>query len=944
MELREAILQKTDGGKDVLLFLYPGTEEYFGSRKCFRVRPEDDTPSASYKWREDRWLFNDFGDGQANRGKAMDCFAAWMERNDCTFSEAMKQIAAQWNVADERGKTPSLYGWEEETAPTDAREGEWLFRLRAFTDAEVKLFCPNATESLLKQLGWECIDRCGWVKGGKVGWKVSTPSYPMFRRRCETDGAPFYKVYFAKDPDKSKRFRHWPNDGKRAKYIHGLAEVQRLYAERNAEKEAELHNQPGKEDAPFKEEKLPEVVICSGERDAVCAWAMGYPAVWFNSECEDVEGEQMAVLRKYAKTIYNIPDLDTTGVAEGRKKALAFRSVRTVWLPDSLREQRDWRGKAKKDLRDWFGDKGRKKQEFDNLLEGAVCTDFLYEVWNEKKKMYTYTVMPTRLLEFLRLMGYHTLHDETAMDARFVHIDGHIVKEVWPRDVSSFVMGWARRKNLTEQERDALINSPCMTPAKLSNLQEIDPDFTAHGYGWQLFYGKDKCYKVTGAGISMAEDQESFVWENKVAEATADVGKEFFTVARKEDGTWGIKINDLSSPFFCYLINTARVHWRKEMEQRFGEDEEARKAYAATHRFCIDGESLTEEEVAEQMQNLVNKLFVVGYLCHRHKESSRAWAVIAMDNTVRPDGGSNGGTGKTVFFSVLKNFLKVVQFDGKQKDVVSDPHQYEEVDRHTDLIFVDDCHQFFRVEKYFSLITGGIPINVKHKKRYTLEFSESPKIAFSTNYPQMDLDDSTLRRLVYLTFSDYYHTRSPKNDYRETRRVHDDFGYDLYGEKYGQELRDADFSFIMQCTRFYLNVMQTMSVPIQPNLGNVEKRRVLAVLGYVFMTWANEYFAPEGGHLDTQLVRAEVYNSYLSELSDKKREKISPQQFLENLRMYAEYTPWISCLNPKAMCGKDGRMIKTVGGVTQECLYMRSMKAATSGEAVKEAVQETLPF
>ena len=88
---------------------------------------------------------------------------------------------------------------------------------------------------------------------------------------------------------------------------------------------------------------------------------------------------------------------------------------------------------------------------------------------------------------------------------------------------------------------------------------------------------------------------------------------------------------------FGYVINTSRLYWRKEIEEAFATRGE-RKAYHEAHRFDIAGQGLNAEEIREQKLNLINKIFSIGYMLHRHKDPSRAWAPQAMDNKIGSDG------------------------------------------------------------------------------------------------------------------------------------------------------------------------------------------------------------------------------------------------------------------------------------------------------------------
>jgi hypothetical protein len=97
--------------------------------------------------------------------------------------------------------------------------------------------------------------------------------------------------------------------------------------------------------------------------------------------------------------------------------------------------------------------------------------------------------------------------------------------------------------------------------------------------------------------------------------------------------TWDIDIHEHASNIFRYLINTSRVHWRKDLEYSLDhlDDEDAGK-YRLEHLFDIAGPNLDPAEIVEQKQNLINKIFAIGYILHRYKSPSRAWSPYAMDN------------------------------------------------------------------------------------------------------------------------------------------------------------------------------------------------------------------------------------------------------------------------------------------------------------------------
>src|SRR5690606_26049655 len=77
---------------------------------------------------------------------------------------------------------------------------------------------------------------------------------------------------------------------------------------------------------------------------------------------------------------------------------------------------------------------------------------------------------------------------------------------------------------------------------------------------------------------------------------------------------------------------------------------EEQEAYKQRNKFTVKGENLTADERYDQVLHLVNKMYAFGYMVHRYKPASDPWIVMGMDDTPNKDGGSHGGSGKSIFF------------------------------------------------------------------------------------------------------------------------------------------------------------------------------------------------------------------------------------------------------------------------------------------------------
>ena len=187
-------------------------------------------------------------------------------------------------------------------------------------------------------------------------------------------------------------------------------------------------------------------------------------------------------------------------------------------------------------------------------------------------------------------------------------------------------------------------------------------------------------------------------------------------------------------------------------------------------------------------------------------------------------------------------------------------------------------------------------VNPKGLTPYTIPFSESPKFLFSTNYVPGDFDASSDARMLYVTFSDYYHQRTAENPfgYQESRTIYDDFQKNLFDSFYTEEEWNADLNLLMQCEQFYLSIA-SKPVKILPPMQNIIQRKLKTEMGTQFEEWATTYFAPDGPNVNKQLIRKVVYETYLKDCPGTKD---AMKRFTLRLKAFAKWAPWIYALKP----------------------------------------------
>lgn len=110
----------------------------------------------------------------------------------------------------------------------------------------------------------------------------------------------------------------------------------------------------------------------------------------------------------------------------------------------------------------------------------------------------------------------------------------------------------------------------------------------------------------------------------------------------------------------------------------------------------------------------------------------------------------------------------------------------------------------------------------------------------------------------------------------------------------------------MQCCAWYLTLVDKPD-KIQSPMHNIMIRKHKADMGANFEEWANSYFAPESGHLNTFIVREKAYYDFKSFSGVN---KITTQSVTKKLKAFVQLCPWIEELNPECYCNASGRILR----------------------------------
>ncbi len=918
----EAILAQTNGGLTIIEDYYPELKGLSTNQK-FKRRKEEKTASCSLKeTKEGTWLVCDWGEWE----KPKNAIGVCMVEDNLTFGEACKKLAKLYNIEYQGVNHTAKPKIDKRPKRPEEKENTYSFEYKdELSKNELAVIGPRVTNDIAKRFKLKAVKSYQFVTKNEVILTTSTDDYPIL----VYDFGDWQKIYQPKSADKSYRFRY--AGGRPKDYVFGLEDA--VILKTKIEKEV-MKNAEDEEKIKDKDLKIDDLILCSGDRDALNVASLGYAVIWLNSETANLSPELYKKICGLANNIYNLPDIDSTGVKQAIKLGLQYLDLKTIWLPSYLKDVKDWRGNYCSDFSDFIKLKydPKKPQNFIKSFKKSISNALPMRFWEEEKTekgtKYHYNIVYAE--HFLRCQGFYRMETPYEKDEYcYVHLENNVIRKTTPNKIEFFVNKFLEDRQLPIRLRNMVKKTTYLKDSMLCKLPIIEPNLKDHDAKTQYWFFKRNTLKITADGVEVFKNAavDKMVMEDKVIDhpktiSEAKFVKSFeekhFNIVYDKSGNLDIQILKKNNHFLNFLINTSRIHWRKELEDSYKPNQEKEAAqYFKKNKFNIAGSNLNEDEILEQKLHLINKIYAIGYMFHKYKNKSKPWFVFGIDNKQADIGESHGGSGKSLIIDYLKIILKnQFPIPGRSKKAIESEFLFDGVDYNTGYIFIDDMGMYFPFNQFFSDITGSMRVRPLHSKAHNIEYKDSPKMAGTSNYPPQNLDPSTLRRILFMVNSDYYHSNRD-NEYKQDRPVSADFdGRNLFDDFTEEELNDV-IVFWSQCLQFFLK----HDKKIDPPMGMVRKRSLMAEMGDVLRNWAEVYFNHETGRLDTIVSRSEAWDDYRKVSGGKK----SANGFKKGIKAFCEFKGYV--FNPKELLSKDGRIIKRIGGgEPQECFYIKTEK------------------
>jgi hypothetical protein len=277
---------------------------------------------------------------------------------------------------------------------------------------------------------------------------------------------------------------------------------------------------------------------------------------------------------------------------------------------------------------------------------------------------------------------------------------------------------------------------------------------------------------------------------------------------------------------------------------------------------CTNGNDL------ERIQYAIT---IIGYLLHNYKNRARAYAVILAEET--EDERKGGGTGKGIFTKAIAKLRKVTTIDGKEYK--SDKgFKWQRVEPDTRIIAMEDVRKNVDFEGFYPAITEGLTIERKNKAEIFLDFDESPKLLFTTNYTIAANSNHAERRQKVLEFSDFF---SPQ------RTPEQHFGHQLFND-WERDEWNRFYNLMFQCSQEYLKhgILEVIKS------DKIKRKQIKQGYTEEFLEWFDHYSG--NGCADWKMF-SDLYTDFLN-TNELEKKEYSVKRFRKALEESASLFEW----------------------------------------------------
>ena len=502
---------------------------------------------------------------------------------------------------------------------------------------------------------------------------------------------------------------------------------------------------------------------------------------------------------------------------------------------------------------------------------------YISEFWDVNPVSKKISIDLYKLKKFLGKNGFYLYkYDKSSTIAKKIRIDCGFIEEVDSPDIKQFIMEYVETQLPSSFDgitADDLMNaimkgeSQYFSEGKLDFLDKTTPDFLKSDREIAYFPFNNGVIVIHKDQIELKSYTElgKNIWKSQVKDFDIVVDQDF----------------DLSkSEYFTFL-------------QKISGDDQIRIDYCLT---------------------------LIGYLLHAYKDPAKPYAVILAEETESNEDG--GGTGKGIFVKALSEMLRTIKVDGKNFKIDKN-FALQRVNIDTQLISIEDCNRNLDFESFNSQITEGSAIEKKNKDELFIDYRDSPKFVFSTNYMLNLKGNHGKRRSKVFEFSSYFGPDKTPVDH---------FGHLLFTE-WERDEWIRFYNLMFSCVSAYLQ----RGIAKMTQTYKLKRKTVRTAYGDEFLEWFIDFVDP--ANIGKAVMQMTAYNSFLSDNGFSSKD-YSVKRFKSGLLMASKLLD-IEIKFEKKFAGKEITIEKT----NAELFSFSGKNPATDlAEEEIEQESEALPF
>lgn len=906
MILAEDIYAATNGGLNVLCHFYKEIDP-FNPKKPLKLRSDDKRASAGcFKGEKGIWFVKDHGGGDQ---KAYNAIELVREKMNLEYGEAINWIAQ--NFAPHLLQSSSITtvafkpSMKKEAPSTEMR----LIKRKSgeFTKAELECLGYKITQKTCDEFGLVPLDGYITKAKGDCSWRIeSHDQYPILFY----DYGAWGKIY---QPYGELRFMYY---GEKPKdFIFGTKTFLELWKEALKNKypisKAEYDKESSKPEEFQDEEvlsrpiKFENLIICSGPSDALNAYSVGNCEVcWLNSESEPLSNNHLEKLKRLCENLFVCFDNDETGLRCAQKIALQDLDVKVIEFPEDFASystnKRDSEGNNKpcKDIKDFmvFYKRGQinPHYEFANrLMKLAKPLKFWTEIISDKGRI-SYDISNACLFKFLSATGFYKM--TVGKDGwRYVFVKDKVIEVIPETSIVSRVRAHLAKFINDNPEyyslglENMILRNKVLSADSFQNLEQRSFNLDSFTKTEEYFFFRNVIVRITGDKIEKVNplDCPYYVLKDKIIQHDLVLSNApFYAVGNSEKYEYAQTVLSQYSPGtpeyseIRHEIDNTTNSERYKLEV-LSDFDMIRYIYNTGNRYWKQQTADTDLTPTERNivnLNFINKCTALGYLLSKYKSPSNAKAIYCIETSIseEDEGEHNGGSGKSLFTSLLKNMRNREHMSGQM--VKNFEFIYSGIDFDTDIFHIDDLNSKLDLNLFLPDISGDLFVNPKGTKGFTIPFEQSPKFSFTSNHAISRFTGSLRRRIFFCEFSDYYHSENKEKGMKEmSPKI--EFGRDLLRD-YSEEDYNTFYNFMLQNVQLYLK-----HGLIETDMTNIEERQKRYAIGLDFIDWADVYFQDK---FNINVDKEEAFTSFKNSLSQRSQSFVKKKTFTKKLQLWCE--------------------------------------------------------